>query len=183
MRRFFLAGALLLAACGGKPVPGGYIKPSLRVSGPRMAMVGRPVGVMVLLYGDYPQGEIGLEISAGSRTVQVPFARAIVDTAVSRVYRYRLTFTHSFYWRLWFEERDNLIGEGWLTSRQDASCAEANCPWDEMVILRARVHEVEILPGGGVMLGRMLAEEKYSIKLSCYDCQTEELNEVRGSRG
>lgn len=170
-----LLAALLFASCAGRPLPGTHVKPVVRVSGPRMAMVGESVALTVLLYGDYPVGEMGLEISAGSRNVQVPFARGIVDVGVRRVYRYRIKFTHGFYWRLWYESKDELLGWGRAFREHDASCAGQDCPWNEIVLVTVRVRKLEILVGGGLQMGKDYASNRYDIKLSCYDCRTEGL--------
>lgn len=169
----FLVASLLLACA--KPLPEGYIKPSVRLSGPRMVRVDEVWGMTVLLYGDYPREELGIEVSAGNDHALVPFIRGLVDWEISRVYQYRLKFTHNFYWRLWFEHKDGMLGRGTLFRPLDAGCMESNCPWDEWVFVEVRICRVEILPGGGIKMGKTYASMTHRIKLECYDCMTEEL--------
>lgn len=172
MRKLVVA-AVLLAACA-KPTPSGYIKPSVRISAPRMAMVEQPFGLSVLLYGDYPPGEIGLDVTAGNREIQVPFSRSYADVMVSRVYSYRMEFTHSFYFRMWYAQRDDLLTGGRLFRTMDAGCADQTCDWDEWVYINVRAREVEYQPGEGMKLGAEYARGQHMIRLSCYDCRTGE---------
>lgn len=172
-KNFLLLLALVIVACGGKPVPEGYVKPSIRTSGPRMIMVEKPFLLNVLLYGDYPLEELGIEVTAGSRDVQVPFARGIIDVGRRRLYTYQIEFTHSFYWRLWYEHEGGMLGSGRLFRSMDAGCEGTSCPWDEVVIIQVRVRRLEILPGGGLQMGKDYARGQHNIRLDCYDCQTE----------
>ena len=182
MRKVLLTLILALVSCSARSMHDSYVKPTVHLSGTRMVRVDQPWVLSAFLYGDFPPGEMGIEVSAGSRDTAVPFARGIADVGVSRMYRYRLTFTHSFYFRMRYEHRDGLLGSGRLFRQLDASC-DFDCPWDEWITVRVRVRELEITPDGSLVMGRNYAEREHRIRLDCYDCRAEVNNEIRGDRG
>lgn len=171
-KNLLLLCMLALVACGKGLAPG-RVKPGVRTSGPRMIMVEQPWVLTVFLYGDFPQGKMGIEVSAGDRNIQVPFSRGIVDTGDSRVYNYKLKFTHSFYYRLWYAHGDGLLGWGRLFSESDASCMGESCPWDEWVVVVVRIRKLDIMPGGELQMGKDYAHEQHRVKLGCWDCAPE----------
>jgi hypothetical protein len=125
----------------------------------------------VILYGDYPRGQLVMEVEAEDILVH----RTVFDTSLTRVKQFKIIFTHNFYWQVKreHEQEDDGMGRStWYKRLGDAGCAEQSCEWDEFVDVRVMVRELEWTTEGGAQSGRAYSTKQTKVKLNCYDCLT-----------
>jgi hypothetical protein len=171
IRKAVLAVSLLLVGCSGIKIPPGLSKPKAHINAHRMATVGKPWKMSLVLYGYYPQGPLVVEVDVASGLASHVFS---ADIAVSRVYQTNIVFTRDLYYTLKSQHLAGLMmHDTGMYRPMDASCASVEtCEWDETVSVSVKVSGIEWTTESGWKAGTKYSSASYSVKLSCVDCVT-----------